>query len=67
MDYSQKLTKKAYCRTCRHFRLHYIKYKSGYYHPIDYGHCVYPRIKNRDGGKPACPHYQQIDTKKEQP
>ena len=46
------------CQTCKHFRLHYIKAGKSY-HPINYGHCVYPRRKKREAETPACSHYRE--------
>ena len=45
------------CKEYVHFRQHYIKF--GYrYAPIHYGHCVYPRLKNREGDTAACLHFR---------
>lgn len=35
------------CGNCKNFRLHYIKYSRGHYVPLEYGHCVKPRLKKR--------------------
>ena len=46
------------CQTCKHFRLHYIKLGQSYV-SINYGHCVHPRLKNRETDTPACNHYSE--------
>ena len=48
------------CATCRHYHQHYTKwpeYRDGYY-PINYGHCAYPRIKERRPGCEACVRWE---------
>jgi len=46
------------CKSCKHFRLHYIKF--GYrYSAIHYGHCVFPRRKIRENDTSACEHYKE--------
>ena len=54
------------CLTCKHFRLHYIKYGRSY-SPIHEGHCVYPRLKQRRSETEACQHYSQKDTPDKNP
>jgi len=44
------------CQTCKHFRLHYIKFGKSY-RALHYGHCVYPHSKKRETETPACKHY----------
>ena len=46
------------CGNCAHFRLHYIRLAKGRYHALRYGHCVYPRRKQREAFRPACPHWK---------
>lgn len=46
------------CKTCKHFRQHYIKYGRGSYQEISYGHCVHPRLKKRESTTKACEHFQ---------
>jgi hypothetical protein len=46
------------CKTCKHFRQHYIKFGNSY-REILYGHCVYPRLKRRESATPACEHYEE--------
>lgn len=48
--------KKNTCGSCKHFRQHYIKFGRSY-RPLLYGHCTYPRLKNREVQAPACKHY----------
>ena len=45
----------AVCGSCAHFRRPYIK-TGNHYHPITYGHCVYPRLKKRTLSE-TCPHW----------
>ena len=35
------------CGDCKYFRRHYIRIDEDDYLSIDYGHCVYPRLKKR--------------------
>lgn len=44
------------CANCGRFIKHYIK-SSGRFNEIDNGHCVYPRLKHRDGTQKACEHF----------
>lgn len=48
------------CGNCVHFRRHYVL-RDGYYMPLLYGHCVFPRLKDRreDG---TCPHFKSQET-----
>ncbi|MCI5913959.1 MAG: hypothetical protein MRZ67_02055 [Christensenella sp.] len=46
------------CKTCRHFRQHYVKIGKSY-HACTYGHCVYPRCKVRDRETPACKWFRE--------
>lgn len=34
------------CRTCQYFHEHYVRMGAQYL-PLYYGHCCYPRVKNR--------------------
>ena len=52
------------CQTCKHFRLHYIKFGKSY-RAIHYGHCVYPRLKKREAKALACVHYRERQAQKE--
>ncbi len=45
------------CETCRHFVRHFIKQGRSYYVPIQQGHCVEPRLKDRTVKTPACGRY----------
>ena len=54
-----------YSRTCcsrQYFRLHYIRYASGKYMALTYGHCVKPRLKKRYARDAACCHWQGKET-----
>lgn len=44
------------CGTCKHFRRHYIRVEEGYYLPLLYGHCVFPKRKKRRDEE-RCPHW----------
>lgn len=46
------------CKTCKHFRQHYIKFGRSY-REITYGHCVFPRLKKRETSERACEHYKE--------
>jgi len=50
------MNKNKICRTCKHFRQHYIKFGRSY-REIAYGHCVHPKLKKRETNSPACEHY----------
>ena len=45
------------CETCRHFRMHYVRQNKTWYMPMHEGHCVHPRLKDREANTPACRHY----------
>jgi len=45
--------------TCKHFRIHYIKYARGSYRPLSYGHCVKPWLKKRAADEKACAYWQE--------
>lgn len=47
------------CKSCKHFRQHYILFNTNRYDPIPCGHCVYPRLKHRKPGTPACTHFME--------
>ena len=51
---------KPTCADCAHFRPHYIKFDEDRYDLISCGHCVYPRLKHRQCGTPACVHFKPI-------
>ena len=46
------------CKNCKHFRLHYVRRCDGFYMSLEYGHCVYPRLKHRQPHTLACVHYK---------
>lgn len=49
------------CGSCKHFRRHYVRLARGRYLPLSYGHCVTPRLKNREEDTKACIHWQEKD------
>ena len=59
-------TEQACCKTCKHFRQHYVQYGRRY-DWANCGHCVYPRLKTRAPDTPACGHYRPRGEKKETP
>jgi len=46
------------CKTCKHFRMHYIRYGRGNYSALHYGHCVKPRLKKRQTNDKACSYWE---------
>lgn len=52
------------CEECAYFRQHYAKIGCTY-RPVDRGHCVYFRRKQRENKAPACPHFQVRDPAEE--
>lgn len=50
------LEDEAVCANCIHYRKHYGKAGEKYF-PINAGHCVYPRIKDRKPGN-TCLHFE---------
>ena len=52
------------CKDCKYFRRHYIRIYEDEYLPLDYGHCVYPRLKSEERRSTApigCPPNQKTD------
>ena len=54
------------CVNCRYFHKHYIRYPwkekdSAPYVEIDYGHCSYPRIKQKRQWD-SCDHFEKAQT-----
>lgn len=45
------------CNNCKHFRLHYVRRCDGFYMSLEYGHCVYPRLKKRPADTKACRYF----------
>ena len=56
MSSTYLIIEREICGNCKHFRRHYIK-RDGCYFGLDYGHCVYPRVKKRPDGA-TCPHWE---------
>mgnify|MGYP001054272603 FL=1 len=50
------------CRTCKHFRQHYVKWGEDRYRECGSGHCVYPRRKPRYNDTKACRYYISKET-----
>lgn len=48
------IVEKECCGTCVHYRQHYIAANGGRFHPIWYGHCGTPRMKQRQPDE-SCP------------
>ena len=52
----------AICANCTHFHQHYVRDGTGYglyqYIPTPYGHCVFPRMKNRNAYD-TCKHFKR--------
>ncbi len=45
------------CGNCLYFCRHFIQYPGlKDFYAIDYGHCIYPRMKPRMAGE-SCPHF----------
>lgn len=53
------------CETCRHFCRHYIRWGGNKYRPMDQGHCMEPRVKDRKTQTPACQRYSKKRGKEE--
>lgn len=51
------------CETCLHFHRHYGKWEDGTYHPLDWGHCGEPHLRNRRAGAAACPRWEACQEK----
>lgn len=49
------------CGDCIYFRLHYICRSAGHYSALNYGHCVYPRLKKRRVEE-HCPYWTAKET-----
>ena len=42
--------KEEVCANCKHYNLHYVNMQGQFgigFMPINYGHCVFPRVKDR--------------------
>ena len=49
------------CGNCKYFRRHYIRRENDNYSPLQYGHCVYPRLKKRRTEE-HCAHWTLAET-----
>ena len=47
------------CESCWYFKQHYVRSAVNHYMPIDRGHCVHPRLKDRTVQTPACGRYRE--------
>lgn len=47
------------CGGCQYFRRHYVKAGKNWYLPLDKGHCVHPRLKDREAETPACRRFRE--------
>ena len=47
------------CESCWYFKQHYVRSAGNHYTPIDRGHCVHPRLKDRTVQTPACGRYRE--------
>ena len=52
------------CGNCQHFVKHYV-FSDYHFSEIDYGHCTYPMLKNRESTHKACQHFIERDKSKE--
>lgn len=52
------------CGNCGYFIKHYV-FSSQRFTEIDYGHCTYPMLKNRDATHKACQYFIEKDKSKE--
>ena len=66
-DCEVTITKKTPCYTCRdceYFKQHYVfatapcRDSIDGFTPVNYGHCTYPRLKNRKPGDKACQFFE---------
>jgi len=46
------------CKDCKYFVQHYIKFGRKFTE-TNYGHCIYPRMKNRKMMQVICEHFTQ--------
>ena len=48
------------CGNCAYFRRHYILVSDTRFEPLRYGHCVFPRLKDREVTQ-TCAHWKGKD------
>ncbi len=48
------------CRTCAHYRQHYVLSQGGRPYPLWYGHCTAPRRKRREPDE-LCEYWKEIE------
>lgn len=51
--------KQQTCAECEYFIRHYILWENARYIPLEFGHCTYPRCKNRKTNSPACTYFKK--------
>lgn len=49
------------CGNCEHYYRHFV-FSAGTFSPIDYGHCVYPMIKDRTASHKSCKYFEERKT-----
>ena len=52
------------CGNCEYYTRHFVNL-SGYFRPIDHGHCRYPGLKNREADHKACKYFEERKEKDE--
>ncbi len=45
------------CSMCIYFCQHYIPWRGGVFIPVEYGHCIYDRVKMCRSCRKACIHF----------
>ena len=45
------------CGTCKHFCRHYTRRGRNQFIPIGVGHCINPRLRDKQCDTPACQRY----------
>ena len=46
------------CRNCEHYIRHFVNL-NGRFSPIEYGHCTYPMLKNREANHKSCKYFEE--------
>lgn len=54
------VVEKSCCGTCAHYRQHYTLTNQGKLHPLWYGHCGTPRMKNREPDE-VCAYWKSLE------
>ena len=50
----QKQEELKTCQYCKHFLRHYTKFRYKQFFPLDVGHCINPRLRDKRIDTPAC-------------